>query len=222
VKTSGKVVMASLANASKRVRLQSLLPKPSTSDTAADLSWTLSRLGLWEARSLPVSQLSPSLLAAAEIAVASFQRAEVVILDQSLDRLDPLALTGAIEVMLRMTGSGGRFVFSSHRPDLLERCNTIIVLKSQSVLFAGSPQDLVRTAPTSVLKVQSLSQTGVRALVDPFSISFSTTEMGVEIAASEGQSIAAKLLVEGYGDVQSLILRQPSLEDAYLGLLRSV
>jgi hypothetical protein len=59
---------------------------------------------------------------------------------------------------------------------------------------------------------------GVRALVAPFEVSVRDTDDGVVMQASEGQQLAAKLLLEGYGDVKLVVLRSPTLEEALLSL----
>jgi ABC-type multidrug transport system ATPase subunit len=188
----------------------------SLSVEATDL---LSRLGLWEARSRPVSELTAGQAAAAEIYFALTVGAPMVILDGQLDHLDAVTRE-YVESYLESKRTEGLLVaIVTHDLELADRADAIIVLKDQFIRYAGPPEGLVGRAGPTEITVETTDQTAVRALVEPFSISAQATETGWRFTAHEGQAVAARLLRDGYGDVKWVTMRTPRLRDALRDLL---
>jgi ABC-type multidrug transport system ATPase subunit len=169
---------------------------------------------LWDVRHLPVVELSPSQAAAAELLEALLSDAEIALIDGQLDALDPWTLPGVLELLRNQRSNGRTLIVSTHRADLVRELDAVIVLRDSQVRFAGTIEDLLRAGPPHTLEVATDNQAGVRALVAPFRVSIRPLENGVRLEAPEGQELAARLLLEGYGDVKFVVLRPPTIEEA--------
>lgn len=173
---------------------------------------------LWEDRNRPISELGASQVAASELLPALLGDEPIVLLDGQLDVLDPWTLGSVREALERRLEAGACLVFSTQRPDLAEQCDVVLVLRGERVRFAGPVEELLRQGPPHVFTVTTENQSGVRALVDPFALRVDVTPAGLRIEAQEGQELAARLMLEGYGDVKTVVHRPPTLDEALRSL----
>lgn len=178
----------------------------------------VSAIGLGEERNLPVSELSPSQQAACRLLPALGTAAALILIDGALDGLDPWALDGALRLLRMQIMSGAVVVASTNRPELASFFDTLIVMREQRFLFSGSLDDLVTASAQSELKVEVKNQRSAIAMTEPFEVSARQTSSGIELSAREGQDLAAKLLLEGYGDVSTVWLREPTIQEALIAL----
>ncbi|MGV3616265.1 MAG: ATP-binding cassette domain-containing protein [Fimbriimonas sp.] len=206
----GRVAVASDAGLSRRTRVHALGRGGEVQDTTNVLLAT----GLFDVRNLTYGELSPSRAAACELVGPLLADADLVLLDGQLDRVDPWALASIEERMRSQRAAGRSFVFTTHRPDLAARADGVVVLRGGQVRFAGSVEELVRSGPPHTLHVETEDQAGVRALVEPFEVSIRPEGNGLRLEAREGQALAARLLLEGYGDVRFVVMRPPTVEEA--------
>jgi ABC-type multidrug transport system ATPase subunit len=179
----------------------------------------LSALRLWDARQKPISHLSEAQVAACELIEPLAGSADLILIDGHFDSLDPWTLSGALQALRARLGAGAVAVVSTNRPDLVETFDSVVVLMDQGVIFAGSPQELMRRGPERQIEVSTTDVSAVRALVEPFVVSVREDEGGVTLQAREAQPLAAKLLVEGYGTVKFLYLRRQTVEDTLKSLI---
>ncbi len=105
-------------------------------------------------------------------------------------------------------------VYSTHRHDLGERAEFVLILKGGQVSFSGTPESLRRTGIETELEVATDNRPGARAIAEPFEVDIEETPEGLRMSAREGQALAAKLLLEGYGDVRYVIQRNPTFVEA--------
>jgi ABC-type multidrug transport system ATPase subunit len=217
----GTVAFASSAGSNRRQKPQALIPRGGQGGGAsAKATEVLGATGLWDVRARSLAELSPSQLAACALLEPLSSGADVLLLDGDLDRIDPWALRGVLDLLDQRLAEGAALVATTHRPDLAARFDTLVVLADRQVRFAGTPDELVRQGPPYRMTVKCLEQPGVRALVEPFEVSVIVTEDGaIELTAKEGQHLAQRLLLEGYGNVETVLLRPPTLEEALLRLL---
>jgi len=207
----GDIRKAGSHSYSKRAKVHSLLTAKE-GRTADEASSLVAALGLWESRTKNIGDLSPSQLVAVEIAEALLSGAEVVLLDGHLDRIDPWALPQLltwIRSRHELTA-----VAATNRADILSQFDLIVVLRAFQVRFAGSPADLLRLGPKTELVISTRNQDAVKALVEPFEVSLRQEGNLVHLEASEAQDLAARLLLDGYGDVKFLVMREPTLAEA--------
>ncbi|MDR3691968.1 MAG: ATP-binding cassette domain-containing protein [Fimbriimonas sp.] len=214
----GKVASASSDGFSRRTKVQSAIPRFDTSSKGLRVNDMLYMMRLGEVRFKPISELSPGQIAACELLGPLLSDADIIVIDGQLDQLDPWTLAEVLKVIRRLQASGTSFVVATNRPELLVNFEAIIVLKEKQVRFAGSLEDLRRLGPAQSIQVSTARQQTVRALVAPFQISVESSDDGFCFSTPEGQELAAKLLLEGYGDVQYVVARSASIEEALLSL----
>lgn len=197
----------------KRQRVQSLARQHPEAATV------LAASGLLEEDGLTIGSLSPSQTAAAELASVLSVKTGVLALDGYLDRLDPWALRSVLDRLKKLGAAGVCLIAATHRPDLLSNFDYVVVLVRREVRFAGTYRDLIRLGTPRELRVETLQPEGVRALVEPFEVEVTIDERGTRLQTREGQETAARLLMEGYGNVR-LVIHRPSTADEALRTIR--
>ena len=196
---------ASLRGITRRTKPSSLVQKGAF--RASDLA---EALGVADAG----PELSDAQMAASALMRSISQGPDYLLVDGLLDRLDLWALAGARRLLSQLTLSGTALAVITQRPDVASICDSIVVIRAGRLAFAGSQEELLRRGARHEIEVATENRPGVRALVDPFEVVVRETPEGVLLEASEGQAIAAKLLLAGYGDVKYLIHRAPTIEEA--------
>lgn len=218
VHVTGSVFAADGDEIGRRTKLQALAASeaPNANERAAE---ALSAAGLWNARKSVISELTDGQRAAASLVPALVSTAEVIVIDGHLDELDPWTLRDVTDLLTKRMRDGQSVCLSTNQPTIAARTDALVVLKDLQIRFAGSPSELVRAATVSRVEVHSDSHPAVRALVRPFEVTITETDGALRLEAAEGQQLAAKLLLEGYGDVKFVLLSQASVESALLALL---
>ncbi len=171
-------------------------------------------LGLWDERQTPTGQLGPSAAHALALLAAVNGDAHVLVLDHTLDALDPWALDGALGIIAAERGRGRAFLVATVRPSVVEALGAVIVMAAGSPVFAGSVEDLVRSAGPVELVVETDEAEAVRQMVEPFCLEARPAKGGLLLRAENGQALAARLLMEGYGSVKTVVLRAPTVAEA--------
>jgi len=177
---------------------------------------------LWDQRETGLDDLSTSQRAACALLAPLASIDPIILLDGSLDALDPWTLASVFTGLRERQKKGACLVVATNRLELCAEFDLVIVMRANRVAFAGTLEELYREAEESTVIVETRNQVGVRALVEPFEISVKSGADGLVLQAREGQAIAAKLLMEGYGDVRSVILKQPTIEDAVRRIISRV
>ena len=176
--------------------------------------------GVWDVRHHSISDLTPGQLAACELLPVLTGEAAIIAIDGQLDDLDPWALRTTLDHLRSLMKLGATVLVATNRPDVVSQMDVVIALSKSEIRFAGLISDLLREGPQHHVEVKAENQAGVRALVEPFEVSVREREDGVVLQASEGQALAARLLLEGYGNVKFVVVRQPTVEEALVELLR--
>ena len=202
----------------KKTTPQHLARTGAQSGQASRASEALNATRLWDHRQAHVSDLSPGQQAACELLGVLSCDDGLICIDCNLDNLDPWALRSVMELIRSRLANGCAAALVTNRPDIVEQCDLVVVVNNGEVRHAGRVQDLNKKA-SHELEVTSERQQGVRALVAPFTIDVQQKVGTTILRSQDGQQLAAKLLVEGYGDVKYVIHRQPTIEECLLGLI---
>lgn len=188
----------------------------STNSRAAE---ALTALQLWDYRATPVAQLSPSRQSACELLEVFAGKADLMLVDGTLDLLDPWTLEGALRFLRQRMREGAALILATNRPELLSEFDSFIVLNGSRFRFSGSTADLLREFGVSELEVETSNPASAKAIADPFKVTMESTGRGLVFRTGEGQQLAARLLLQGYGDVKTVVLREPTTQEALLKLL---
>ncbi|CAN5447197.1 hypothetical protein BH11ARM2_BH11ARM2_34000 [soil metagenome] len=186
--------------------------------TPTSITDALTSVGLWDLRNEAVGKLTPSHAAAAELLPAMVEGAGLRLVDGLYEALDPWAYASALERTRWLRDAGAAFVVATNRAELAREADAILVLRSGKVVFAGTPAELLRKSQPTRLTVEADGQAGVRAIAAPFSVDIHQEGGTLRMETSEGQALAARLLLEGYGNVRSVIVQEPDIVDSLRSL----
>jgi ABC-type multidrug transport system ATPase subunit len=205
---------------SKRTKPQTIFRHSLSGGKATHAAEALTACGLWDHRKTPIVQLSPSQRAACELLPCLGVDSRLLVIDGQLDRIDPWTLASVLDALRKRTSLGAAVVAVTNRPELLSQFDLVIVLEALRPLYAGPVEGLLSRGPKAEIEIQSQSPNGVRALVAPFRVHVEQHEDRVIYHTATGQELAAKLLLEGYGDVEFVVVRESTAEQALLKLPR--
>ena len=178
----------------------------------------LAALGLWEAKNVALHKLTTGMVVACDLLPVLLSDADLVLIDGHLDLLDPWSLDGAFEEMFRLAEEGTAFLVSTNRPELAERLGNVIVLVQGQVKYAGQVEKLVRSIEPTEIVVEADDLSTVKTMVEPFVTGVRVSGRRLVLQAEDGQEVAARLLTNGYGLVRSVVVKEPSLEEALIQL----
>jgi ABC-type molybdenum transport system ATPase subunit/photorepair protein PhrA len=175
----------------------------------------LHTLGLWDLRNEPVQSLTVAARAAADLLPALAGRDALVAVDTLLDTLDPWARMAFLAAWEERRREGAALAVATNRAELVEAAELIVVLETARLRFVGTWAELRERAGPVEAVVEARHVPGAVAAVDPFEISVKEREDGrLVLTAREGQDVAARLLLEGYGNVRAVVVREATLEEA--------
>ncbi|MDI9634777.1 ATP-binding cassette domain-containing protein [Geitlerinema splendidum] len=176
----------------------------------------LTALDLAEDRDTPVTRLSPVQRASCEILPCLVKPSPVAVIDGYLDLFDPWTRSLLFDFIEADKEAGRAFVVATGNVEVAEALNNLIILVKCEALFAGTVRELIDRCRPSELVVDCEDATTVINMVEPFSVSVNATPGRLEITAHRGQELAAKLLTFGYGNIKSVVVKEPTLEEAIL------
>ena len=176
------------------------------------------RLGLWDARNIHLNKLTPGMVVACDLLPPLLSEDDIVLLDCHLDLLDPWALDGAYEEMFQLAEEGTAFIVATNRPEIAERIGNVIVLQEGQTKYAGPVEKLVSSVEPTELIVEADDLSTVTTMVEPFVTGVRVSGRRLVLQAEDGQEVAARLLTQGYGVVRSVVVKEPSLEEALMQL----
>lgn len=212
--------VASREGFSKRSTPQSIVRNAAAGTKGKFLGQALIACGLWDLRQRHLEQLSSSQIAACELLSCLGLDSRLLVIDGQLDRLDPWTLSSVLDELRARLTAGAAVVAVTNRPELLIQFDCAIVLDRSGILFAGSVSDLLASGNTSV-EVESRLQPGTRALAEPLTVDVEERSSAGVFSPRDGQAAVASLLLEGYGDVRYVVLRQPSPLQALMRLTKT-
>lgn len=219
VTRTGKLVLAEPIAAAKK-QTPMLLSQDSGGKAGPFAAEALGALKLWEVRKSPLTSLSAGQLRACAMLPALARSADLILIDGVLDGLDIWMLRDATSLLQKRVATGSALVIATHRPEWAARTDALMVLQDRKPVFVGSLQLLKQRSGKSELQIETTNVEGVRALCEPFSISIRGSDGGLLVQAAEGQDLAARLLIEGYGDVKSVVVHEPDARELLEDLIR--
>lgn len=191
------------------------------------VSWSqigeaLIRCGLGDVGKKAISTLSPSQKAACEMLPFLASPPGVLVVDGLLDQLDPWVRPRVLEILDSFCAEGMALVVSTHDSNLPEPQDSLLVLQDLDVRYSGTVASLLdRTREIRVL-VETDNHEAARAMLAPFQVRVEEHEGYTWLVADAGQETAARLVVEGYSDIQAVAVRTPKLSDVLKTLLRDI
>jgi ABC-2 type transport system ATP-binding protein len=214
----GTIVSAQYSSGKSRATPFSVAKSSASKANQRRIADVLAALGLWDARNVQLHKLTTGMVVACDLLPVLLSDADVVLIDGHLDLLDPWALDGAFEEMFRLAEEKTAFLVATNRPELAERLGNVIVLVEGKMRYAGAVDALVRSIEPTEIVVEADDLSTVTTMVEPFVTSVRVSGRRLVLQAEDGQEVAARLLTNGYGLVRSVVVKEPSLEEALIQL----
>lgn len=198
-----------------------------TDRVASRIEALLRRLGLWEERGRAVGTYSKGMKQKLAIARALVHDPKILFLDEPTANLDPEATRTVRETIRELRAEGRTVVLTTHNLDEAQRlCDRVAILKTRLVAV-GSPQELrqhfpgVRTA-VRLEKADDTLLAAVRERLAGRSVERDGPRLlvGVKDPEAENPEIVQAVVGAG-GRIRTVEIVEPSLEDAYLGLVQA-
>ncbi|MBL8059117.1 MAG: hypothetical protein JNK63_00205 [Chthonomonas sp.] len=177
----------------------------------------LTLLRLWDVRKSQISSLSEGHRRAAAFVPALASDANLILFENWVDMTDPWVLDGLIELLEEHPAAK---VMASSRSDILSRVDRLLVLNTRGIRFDGAPSDLLKIIRPATVVVETENPGAIAALVEPLQLQVESFPDMLVIKTTEGQRLAADLVVRGYPWVRAVTVRTPTLDDALRSLIR--
>ncbi|HEX6221200.1 MAG TPA: ATP-binding cassette domain-containing protein [Acidimicrobiia bacterium] len=184
-------------------------------------SW-LERFGLGDRANDPVESLSHGNQQRVQLAAALVHDPVLLVLDEPLSGLDPIAVETMSDVLREQAEQGKAVVFSSHQLDLVEDlCEEVAIINAGEVVVRGNVEHLKDSAPIRHLELEA---EGDPSLLVDFLDGVQSTEMnGGRLTAI----ISAETDVRGFiahaqegGKLRHFAYTTPSLSDLFREAVR--
>lgn len=177
----------------------------------------LEQLGLQEKQTRRVQHLSGGEKRRLELAVALMGRPKLVFLDEPTANLDPEARQRIWGLLVGLAQTGMTFILTTHSLEEAERLGQrVLLLKDGELLFDGPPQAMI--ARSGLPHRISFRKPGE---VLPPGLASRAIAEGKRLTLTSLRPEADLLALRESGlDLADLQVRSPTLEEAYLALLR--
>lgn len=168
-----------------------------------------------------VETLSGGLQRRAEIAKCLLIRPEVLLLDEPSTGLDPGAridLWAALEKL--RTEHGVTALCTTHLMEEASRADRVGIVSAGKLVALGTPRELTGAIGGDVISLGASKETGAdrlaRLITDKTGIPAAVVEGEVRIEHGEAYALAARLAGEFPGEIVSLRIARPTLEDVFI------
>lgn len=224
IRLGADVALAGYPEPTRRSTPESIARKAADRGGATRAAEALGAARLWEARRTALASLTPGQEAAAELLVPLASPAKLLVIDGEIERLDPWTKISVLDLLWRRASEGAAIILATSLPDLAARSDLLVAWKQGSPVFAGAWSEAVRRVGWTEFEVETKDDPAVRALCDPFEVRVEKAEGGLKFLAKEGQAVAARMLLEGYGDVKLVVQRPPSAEEVleHFAIMRKI
>lgn len=179
---------------------------------------SLARVRLQDRTGERAGKLSGGLRRRAELAKAMMHRPQVLLLDEPSTGLDPGARADLAATLEKLRAEEGiTVVLTTHLMDEAEFADRLAILDEGSVVAQGAPKELKASLGGDVIEMQGSDPEALcEEIRARYGDSVSLINGTVHLEQPRGSETLAELLPSLSGKIESVILRQPTLEDVFL------
>ena len=191
-----------LAGAALRRRIDHLLLEFNLRDRAGDL----------------VETLSGGLQRRVEIAKSLLHHPELLLLDEPSTGLDPGARIDLWQTLYRLRDQQKVTVLlTTHLMEEAERCDRVAIIDQGRIVAEGAPENLRAEIGGDVISARSRDATSLgEKIAASLGVEVSVLNDEVRIEHPDGASFIARLLQKFPGEINSVTLAKPTLEDLFI------
>ncbi|HVM33457.1 MAG TPA: ABC transporter ATP-binding protein [bacterium] len=178
----------------------------------------LSRLGLLDRAKDKVGSLSGGLQRRVELAKALLNNPELLVLDEPSTGLDPSArkeFWAHLETLRREAGM--TVLVTTHFLEEADRCDRLLILSRGEKVALGSPEQLKSGLGAEVMRLRVKDPEGLAPLIEKkLGVALVRVEDLLCLESKEAHRLVAPLMEAFEGQVLSLTLGLPTLEDVFI------
>ena len=177
-------------------------------------------LGLWDRRKDKITTYSGGMKRRLEIARGLVHLPKILFLDEPTLGLDPQTRNNIWEYILKLRDEQGLTIFlTTHYMDEAEHSDRIAVIDDGRIVATDSPQSLKSQIQGDLVVIKSAQLEPISAkLRDAFSLTPKIMDEAVTVQVPDGETFIPRFLRDYEGDIQSIGLSRPTLEDVFLNL----
>jgi len=141
----------------------------------------------------------------------------VLILDEPGTGLDPAARLTMMNLLNELCREGGvTALLTTHLVDEADRCDAVAILDHGHLVAHGTPAALKRRVGGDVVTVQTSDPHNLaRRITTEHGVGAQVTNGAVRMEGTDGLELASTLARAFAGQIESVSVRKPSLEDVF-------
>jgi len=187
-------------------------------ERAARVDDALAWIDLEEHQAALVRTYSGGMRRRLEVARALLHRPRVLFLDEPTTGLDPQTRRGMWDKLFELRRGGDVTIFmTTHYLDEAEGCDRVAIIDGGHLVAEGTPDALRRAAGSERVALATADDDQAAAALARFGVAPQRTAEGLDFAVESGENFLPKLV--GFPvPIRRLLLRKPTLEDAFIAL----
>ena len=177
----------------------------------------LQLVGLKQRKSSPLGELSQGMRQRLTLAAALLGSPDILLLDEPLNGLDPVAAAAFIELLQKLTSRGVSIIISSHQVEgLQDFIDRLALMHRGQILAEGTPRNIAKKL--GLKPVTQLSGVGIQPEFDNFGETgriewLDKSDHGWKVEIENGNpSLLEKIIQQGV-QVESWMKRSPNIVD---------
>jgi ABC-2 type transport system ATP-binding protein len=179
----------------------------------------LDRLGVLKRKKDLVSELSGGLKRRVEIAKGLLHKPKVLLLDEPSTGLDPVARIEMWSYLKTLQkGEGVSIIVTTHLMEEAEALDEIVILDRGKLVAQGTPLELKAGIGKKVLVIDGGGESLEKELTGTEGLKVSHRDGQLHVETNNAEDLMSRLLKEKGEEINSLMIRQPSLEDVFVHL----
>ncbi|HZZ73849.1 MAG TPA: ABC transporter ATP-binding protein [Pirellulales bacterium] len=177
----------------------------------------LERLGLMDRQHDRVETLSGGLRRRVELAKGMLHRPRLLLLDEPSTGLDPGARSDLWDYLHQLQREGVTIALTTHLLEEAERADRIAILNAGQLVALDTPAALKATVGGDAITIQSADAAALAAAIQArFQCPAQVVDKLVRLEIPNGHEWIARLVEAFPGQIHSITLGQPTLEDVFI------
>jgi ABC-2 type transport system ATP-binding protein len=211
---------------SENLKMVGRLSRLSRVDARSRAGELLEMFGLADAASRPVKTYSGGMRRRLDLAASLVARPPMLFLDEPTTGLDPQSRKDLWRVIEELVAAGATILLTTQYLEEADRfCESLVVVDHGRIIAEGTPNDLKATLGETVVAItfadESSASRAAERLSDLSEHPLFVEGELVELTVDQGPKVTAEALRRldaATIEVTGIVLREPSLDDVFLGL----
>ncbi|HUD68607.1 MAG TPA: ATP-binding cassette domain-containing protein [Acidimicrobiales bacterium] len=211
---------------SENLRMIGRLSRLSRMDARSRAAELLEMFGLTDAGARPVKTYSGGMRRRLDLAASLVANPPLLFLDEPTTGLDPQSRKDLWRVIEDLASAGSTILLTTQYLEEADRfCESLVVVDHGRIIAEGTPEELKATLGETVVAITftdaAAASVAARQLADLTEHPVFVEDETVELTVDQGPKVTAEALrrLDAAGvEVTGIVLREPSLDDVFLGL----